>query len=110
MKRCFDPQRLVGLDVKQNLGALLANGNKESLPHGESVASIEDRAGLGPDGKGSCKRFRRQHLDLSVELQVKFPENLEWIHPRLHAAGFISEQASAHSSCGQAFPQTHGTA
>src|SRR5258708_36587253 len=106
MKRGLNFQRLFSLHVQQNHGALLANGNEESLPDSKRVASIEDRARLRPNGKRSCQRFRRQHLAANMELQVKFPKNLERIDPSLHATGFVSKHASAHSSCGQEFPRT----
>src|SRR6266567_5010803 len=108
MKRSFNLQGLFSLHVQENHGALLFYGNEKSLPYSESVASIEDGARLRPNRKRSCKPLRREHLAVGMELQVKFPENLERIDPSFHAASFVSKQASAHSSCRQKFPRTRG--
>ena len=97
MKTGLDLQRVLGFNLEQNHGSLLLHRNEESFSHRERVAGIENRGRFRPDRDRSRKRLRGQDSPFGVKFQMKLAKNLERVHPRFHAPGFISEQPRAHS-------------
>ena len=84
------------------------DGDKERLPHRESVAGIENCARLRPDGDRTCQSFRGNNAAFLMKAQMKVAKNLERVNPGFHLPGFVSKQSGAAAGDGKKFPGTIG--
>src|SRR5256884_122330 len=108
MERGLDFERLLGFHIQNNDCALRVHRNEKSLAHGEGVAGVENGRGFRTHGERSGECFAGKNPAFGEEMQMKFAEDLQRIDPRLHPAGFVSEQGRPCPGDGQKFPGAHG--
>src|SRR2546429_7386942 len=92
MERGLDFERLLGFHIQNNDCALRVHRNEKSLAHREGVAGVENGRGFRTHGERSGECFAGKNPAFGEEMQMKFAEDLQRIDPRLHPAGFVSEQ------------------
>src|SRR5439155_262281 len=107
VKNRLNLQRVLRFHVEQDHGALFAHGNEKCFVHAERISRVQNRGGFRPHRNRPRQCLRRQDSSFSMKFQVKLAENLQRVHPRFHAARFISQQPRACSRDWQKFPWTH---